>query len=385
MSIGLIDSASIYQVIQCLDRAYADHYPWSLQTAIELTSLLISTEHQHCLAPGLFTTGGVYIDDYDYFLGELFGSELIKPFKKPNVSIAQMAKNETIKWAGLQLEGVSKEASKLFEDKKNFDPWLDWAANKAWHSHSERLGGLFDKIFIPPIARILNIGEADTHDLHNQSCDHNSINTLVTRRNNDFLLMSKAYIISTILRGKYHDEIANLTNVIQIFHHPIRKLINKEPHRDTIPFEVSPLTNGLAIILIYGAAQQKDIRSRLACWIYNIGQVRSFLAQNPIDINKLLTGSKALDYAARIAKEAKVVLGDRRFDSMAETLLTLGIGFLTSFKLNIFLSTPISTAASCGAKKTGLISKSRNMFLLRGRKLKELAAGRIIRGWKKAK
>ena len=386
MTNGYIDSASLHQVIQCFDASYSDQYPWSLQTATEVTSLLVRTEHQH-IAPGLGTKGSAIVaDQYDKLVDQLLTERILDRLPAFDAAAQTTALKRTKQWTGRadNLKKLSATVEALHADRANFRPWIEWSATKAWHSHSARLHGLFDTSFSRHIAKLLSLTEDEVLELHRQSLDPKSLDSLIGNRHGhrykDFALMSRAYIASTILRGKYHDEVAKLTS-LQIKHHPIRSLICSGGTRAPVSFPVSNTLSALSTMLIHGAACQKKTSDRLACWVENINRVKPLLASGREEVGPKDTDHAAIDVAARIAREAAIHMGDRRFTTLLELGLSLGVGILTHVTLSPWLALPAAAAAKVALHHERVGDKLWNAWHLRANKLKELGAGRISCGW----
>lgn len=389
MSRGFVDSASLYQIIQCLDTAYADQYPWSLQTAVNLTTILIGTDHQH-IAPGLRGRPGFVVDEYDRFVDQLISKGLVQPIDFLTGDEQDVATTKTKQWAGREsnISKLRSTAEQLLADKINFAPWIEWSSTKAWHSHSARLGGLFDVTFLPYVARVLDITESEAADLQRRSRDSKHLDDLIQKRQGsrakDFELMTKAYMVSSLLRGKYHYEVAKIAS-LQILHHPFREFICSGGTRDQAQFDVSNTSEALARIIVYGAARQQTLRDRLDCWIDNLLRVKPLVASGRARLNQAETNHAAVDVATEIAKKAKIEMGRRRIVPVMEFFVSLGVAVLASITLSRWLSIPAAATTDVATRKLRLLEKVRGAFLLRGRKLRDLGAGRIRCGWKQPK
>ena len=386
MTQGYIDSASIYQVVQCFDTSYAQQFPWALQTAIEITSLLVCTDHQH-MAPGIGGPSAVLcVDEYDRLVDELFGQGLLRRLPESVPGVRAEALKKTKRWVGRteNLEKLSLNVDALCADRRNYEPWMEWSVKNAWPSHSSRLNGLFDTIFTAPISRVLGLEEREVLSLHCLSADAQSLQSIIAQRhgarNNDFRLLAKAYIASAVLRGKFHDEVARLTN-LQVVHHPIRTGIGNLRASASVEFPVSNTMRSLAMILIHGAAGQKTLARRLTCWVDNIQRVRPLLNSTREDVGPRETSSAAVDVAVRIANKAAVHMGDKRFTKLVEVGLSLGAGILTHMIFNPWGGVTAAAFAERILHASHAGDRLWNAWHLRGQKLKDLGAGRVSGGW----
>ena len=155
MTQNFVDSATIAQVVQCLEHGTTGQYPWSMSTVLEFTALLMREGHA-ALAPGLAPPKGVILDDQD-LLVDLMVSQGIVSFAhqvKDHVRVEAIAKSK--QWIGKanNIVNVRAEVDRLTIDRANFPHWIEWSCTKAWISHSRRLGGLADDTYLSFVSRI---------------------------------------------------------------------------------------------------------------------------------------------------------------------------------------------------------------------------------------
>jgi hypothetical protein len=293
---------------------------------------------------------------------------------------------KTKRWIGRSsnLDKLSETVEGLHADSLNFLPWSEWATCEGWFAHSARFNGLFDPTFVTYIAKMLKLTHKEVMELHCQSLDPRRLKYLISQRNGqryqDFQLMSKAYVASAILRGKYHDELSKLTG-LQISHHPIREMICRGGTASPIGLPVSNTISALAALVIHGAARQRRRKDRALCWADNVKRVKCLVASGREDIGARPTDNAAIDVALRIAREAAIQMGDRRFSLWLELGMSLGVGALTHILLSPWLALPVASSAEVALHKAEAGQKILNAFHFQGRKLKDLAAGRIASGW----
>ncbi|MBZ0168232.1 hypothetical protein MELA_02292 [Candidatus Methylomirabilis lanthanidiphila] len=223
---GLVDSATVAQVVQCLDRGTTGQYPWSLTTVLDLTAILIR-ESSMALAPGLGPPKGVALDGQDLLIDLMLSSGLLRSTRQFDQSTRDVAIKRSKRWIARteNSDKVRAEVDRLLADKRDFQPWIDWSSEKAWLSHSRRLGGLFDPNYLPSIAKLVGISEQNASELHRRSTEPEAIKRLVKQRDRDFDIMVRAYVASTIIRGRYHEEVARESG-LQITRHPLRGIIS---------------------------------------------------------------------------------------------------------------------------------------------------------------
>lgn len=386
MTTGLVDSATVSQVVQCLDRGMTSQYPWSLRTVIDFTALLMREDHM-ALAPGLMLPKSIVVDNQDLLIDIMSSNGLIASLSMFDENTVHSATRRSKQWIGrgTHIAAVRTEVEELMADRTNFQNWIDWAAPNAWHAHSRRLGGLFDGTYLPYVAHILDISVGEALHLHSRSTDPKEISRLVAVRNQDFEQMTRAYVASSIIRGRYHDEVARLEG-LQLTRHPLRGMVAKmRTGRAVAEIQVPLAATCLACIVIYGAVKQRRLEDRLRCWVDNVRRVRGLLARGGLQLTES-SGHAAIDAALLLARHAGVQIVDSRVDTFLEVMAGLGLGILTGVFLTPWLGIPIGVGVSRGLKKARFPGRVRNVvaYHVGGSKLKQFAAGRIETEWSRA-
>ncbi len=372
----VIDTATVAQVVQCLDRGTTGQYPWSLTTVLDLTALLMCADNL-ALAPGLAPPASLVLDDQDCLIDLMLSHELVKSLPQPDTNSVVTAITRSKQWIGraTNLAAVRKEVNRLMSDNENFNKWIDWVAEKAWIPHTRRLSGLFDETYLNYVARILSLDVSDAIDLHRRSKDADELNRLAVKKDAAFELMTKAYIASTIIRGRYHAHLAAASN-IGLVRHPLRGIVAR-PHtnKPVVKFSVSKAMRCLACIVLYGAFKQRRIDQRLGSWTKSIKNVRGFLNRGGV---QLANGSDlaSVEAALDIARKAKIDVTNRGLDIILGVIASLGVGVLTTICLSPWIGVPVGV----GAGFTGHV-RNPLAFHTHGHILKKVAAGCIETEW----
>jgi hypothetical protein len=383
MATGFVDSASISQVVQCLGASVSQPYPWSIRTAIDLTSLFLGTDNQH-IAPGLSRQGGCALDAQDYLIDRLLENHLIHSLNARDLS-SSVLKNAELnlnKWVAnpQNIKTLGNALNEVITDQHNYGPWIDEVVSgDAWTSHAVRHGGLFEKSLTSTIAQVLDISQEAAEELHKQSRNLELLQHLSKHRGSDFEWMCKAYMLSALIRGKYHDEVARKTK-LQLVQHPFRETIFT-PTKGSVKFKVTRPSHMLSLFILGGAMQQRDLKDKLDCWVDNISRVRSKIATKRARLDDTETDHAAYDVAKAIARDANITMADKRVYLLLDILSGLAIGTLTSICLNPYIGVPLGAMATTALNNTEVYNKATNWFHLHGDKIKKLSAGRIIREW----
>ena len=385
MRAGLIDSATISQLVQCLDRGTKTQYPWSVCEALDLTALAIR-ERNLAVAPGIAGPKGVAKDPLDDMVDAMLRATILRRDETARDYEREVAITKSKQWIGRSdvITNVREEVARLHSDEKNYANWIDWAANRAWASHARRFGGLLDEEYETYVARILKIDEQEVADMRQASNDSDELKRLIKSRGDDFSAMSQAYLASSIIRGRYHEELSAITNR-QLKRHPLRAMVSRRrTKRSAYTVEVLPAAWCLSCVVLYGAMKQKTLNGRISSWVSNISKLRSFFDRGGL---QLAPGSDAaaMDSAIFVARQAGVEIVTKRIDTILEIAMSLGVGTLTSLYLSPWVGVPAGVAARTSLKKAGFPSKIRNSFAYdtRDALLKDYMGGRIESEWSK--
>jgi len=383
MTEGYIDSASTYQVIQLLwYRHPSEAYKWAWQSAIFVSSALINCEHLKMAPSPEFT--GAASGPYEKLM--LIFSDLIT-HSQPNKQIQSRALTNTLRWTDRNIGKIQVIFEKLKNDQLNFSKWLDWSITQAWEEHSTRLGGLFNESFIPQIARILDVPINYLRDVHRLSCDLNTVRFFAIQKpvnNDEFKIMSDAYVLSALIRGRYHDHVARESE-LQILHYPIRQPLLPDLNRTKIQeFHVSNTEQYLSNIILAGAFAEQKYEKRIALWGESILKARKGVYSGIIDLRPKDYDSVAIGQAVNAAKRLDIRTYPKWIETTIDASIAIGSGVLTTFVLKgweRFLATPVEFVLS---KKFDVGKSGARILLSTEKRLHDLArseAGRIEQRW----
>lgn len=377
MADGLIDSATVSQVVQCLDRGTTGQYPWSLTTVIDLTALLMRADN-FALAPGLAPSANVVLNDEARLTDLMLSHELVKFLPKRDTNCVATAIARSKQWIGraTNLTAVREEVNRLMSDNENFNKWIDWVVENAWIPHARRFSGLFDEMYLKYVARILSLDVADAMDLHQRSKDAGELNRLATNRDEDFELMTRAFVASAIIRGRYHAQLAAASGM-NIVRHPLRGMVARpRTSQDITEFPVSKAMQCLAWIVLYGAFKQGHDH-RLKSWTKSIKNVRGFLNRGGVRLDDA-SDVASVEAALYIARKVKIDVTNRDLDLILGLAASVGVGVLSVICHHPWIGLPASFVA-------GFAGRARNplAFHIHARRLKDVAAGCIETEWQK--
>jgi len=381
---GLIDTATLAQVVQCFDRGMTELYPWSQQVVVDLTALLIR-EDTMALAPGLAPHRRAARDDQELLMDIMLRKGLVTRLSHHSKDASAKAIEKSLKWIQRRqnIVAVRNETDHLLTDESNFLRWIDWVVDKAWLPHTARFDGLFDKRYLRYVAKVLDISEIEANDLHRRSKDSAELGRLARQRGEDFEYMTRAFIASAIMRGRYHREIARERD-IHIIPHPFRRIVSKtRKASDSTYIEVPLVVSYLAALVLCGAMRQSNTRNRLECWVANTANVRRYLAQAAFAPREFAPSPVALADAWKTAVAANVQVIDSRMLRDLDVLLKIGVGVLSIILITPWrIAIPAAVLTAIGPERLDVPHHVNRLALfMRQRHLKESAAGWIESKW----
>ena len=289
---GYADSASIWGVIAALSYEKVKQWPnWTGQSAVEVTCALIN-DHLLEIAPGPEPYSGA-MGPYDHAMRRLVA---IVSDASSNDAWRQKAENRVKRWVGQRHGQISTAYAKLREDR-NLTEWLDWSIPNAWVWHSAMLDGLFNRQFIHEVARILGCSEGELQKIWQRSRDLNQVEYWSKKQpdSDDFRLAREAYMVAALLRGRYHDHVAEEAN-LQILHHPFRYTLLPKKVESTA-FVPTNTEMALTSIILASALGEKKVEGRISLWADNVIKAREGVRAGAVDLRQKTSGALAEDLA----------------------------------------------------------------------------------------
>lgn len=386
MSKGWIDSASISQVVQYFDGDYnkPDPYPWSYRTVVDLTVLLMMTDHQ-CIAPGVRATHSK-VDDGQTRLYTLLRNEgIVRQLKLTDEESVKKALRKTKEWARREetIRKLQVVLDDLINDKENFQRWIDWVVTgDAWRNHAIVHGGLIDKTFSRYVQKVLGIESGQMRELKKMTSNISHLDLLSQKRDLDFIEACKGYMCSALIRGRFHLNASLLENH-QLTPHPFREIVLPPRSESAVTEHITDTRDCLAKLVIYGAAQQSTLDKRLACWVENIRLIRPITTGMPDLLPQIDNPEVAYSEAYRRAKDANLIMGNKRMVTVIDFLIGLFSGAIIGITLDPITGIIIGATAGTASNLLKVSEKGSRVFWfrLRGRELKKAGAGLIRREW----
>jgi len=387
MAEGYIDASSVFGVMAAMTYQEPEQWPkWTLVSAAEVTCLLVNDNSIGVVRGMGSPTNSLGLYDHTMRV-------LASVVSQPKLSRANKvkARNEVEGWAKEHSIAVKKAYKKLQKDD-SFHPWLNWCIANAYVDHSTTLHGLFDHEFIPELSAILNCSQAELQDIWTISRDPKRVEYWSRKRpdSDDFRLATDAYVISNLLRGRYHvAEAADQT----IMHHPVRDIIL--PAKKTrAAFAPTNTEKYFTSLLLASALAERNVENRLTLWADNVIKARKAIRTGEIELVEKSSDTLAEGLAKSAAKKIDVCCYSRRtvaaFDVLSSTLVGGFLYFVLSQWSAIpgWAGLPIKPIVDSAMKyKTGksLGDKAASKFYLTEARLHDLAnavPGRMRGTWR---
>jgi hypothetical protein len=257
---GYIDSASVYEVVNLFGHdSVATSYPWALENTLTVTTALITTDIGITPGPG---PSGVASEGYGLLCKHL-ASAIVRSSMPQGE--AQQALEETKTWMRQNVSALSSTFLQLMSDDTNFVRWLDWYISHNWIEHSRRLDGLYNEDLLSEIG--LGLKQA------NLGCSPNDLRKVLDRsrtisvveewakkktETEEFKIARAAFVISTLIRGHYHDLAAKKSRQF-VRHHPFRPSTILPPLPNTVPYQLiapNQVVHNLVVILVNSAFEE---------------------------------------------------------------------------------------------------------------------------------
>ena len=374
MAQGFIDWASLTEVANSYAGPMRDAYRWSAVSSIQATCGIVHGRQFRVLpSPGsrrLATKG-----PHDILRTAV--TDLIDSTQLPADAVDRTAA-EVSHWAQgntTQLREIvdtcMSDPDALYGMRCGFDQWLATALGANREATTLRVGGLFDLSLRAPLSAVLEVSDQELV----RAWEHSSEAATLGTDSDLYVLVSRAHVLSILLRGRYHDLVARNAG-IQVMHHPVRAPMLPELSEvdlPPVPYELTNSERFMAQLLWASGFAERDVDRRIRLWSDNVRLVRTAVLAEMIDLPHRTSESRALDTAVDAARNAGVRAHSRLVDDAIDLLLAAGVGALTSFVVNGWPDMLTTLASYAGSRKEQLGARVAKQVLDSNRRLKHLA------------
>ncbi len=202
---GFIDSLALHGAFAALrGRDPRSWTEWETQNLLECTYLLLF--RQMGLVPGPQARGTAAPGDESILV-----SRLPSLFALPDLNMTNanaQARSSVDAWCRLHATTLAAAWGKL-TSRPDFDHWGQRMSDFFWEVHVKHHDGLFDPGHITLMQPLIGISEADLRDLHARSRDQATVKQWLAAPDSEPAVVGRSgYLISTLIRGKFHEFLA---------------------------------------------------------------------------------------------------------------------------------------------------------------------------------
>jgi hypothetical protein len=379
---GFIDSASVFEVAALLRSRHSTPYEWAWTSGIATTCALIRTHHLTIApSPGdAHRSAGI-----QGLITESVGGFVAMPLPSDEVHAQAMSKAKA--W-GNRWSSRLRDAFEATSACLSFEAWLEEEKDFAWVEHARRTGGLFNEEFIPQISRVLCVDKDELRRLRAASGRPQDLNHFRTsaRHTPTVRLLSEAYVVSGLLRARYHEAIAKGAGQ-QVLHHPLRRPALPAVGQRPKVFGVSNTEFYLTQIIIGDALSHRRMPDRVTAWAENMWRVRKRSLAQDLDLRSKPTEDKALEQAVGVARNCDVPAPARWVERAVDMGVAVGAGALAGIVLHSWPEPVLGAAGHWLSHKARLGATIASGIAQRTGKLRALARcgpGRLSDDWQRS-
>lgn len=190
---GFIDTATLTSALGAVRQGVGRSLSlWHDQSLVEVTYLLLHERMSVIPRPGRL---GGEIGDISILLSIL-----------PDISARQTNQKPAMQITNTWLDNNPQILNNVWRSAEKEQALWEWAIPQRdlrWVHHSETYGALFDEIFIPRIATVLQIPEMDLRKIHSTTTDPNKVKNWLKKgaSSEDAKVAEKAWVLGGIIRG----------------------------------------------------------------------------------------------------------------------------------------------------------------------------------------
>jgi hypothetical protein len=188
-------------------------------------------------------------------------------------------------------------------------------------------------------------------------------------------------VLSILLRGRYHDLIAQEMGM-QVLHHPVRTpALPDLPDGATsaVRYDVTNTERIMAHLLWGSGFAERNHNKRIQLWADNVRLVRMAVLTEAIDLPQRTSEDRAVETAVDAARRAGIRTHSKLIEDSADLAFAMGVGALSSFVVNGWPDMYITIGAYVVSKSQAIGERAIRATFESRRRLKQLAEvpGRI--------
>jgi hypothetical protein len=379
MTIGFIDTASINSATGALSVGDPNNWgAWDKQCLFDVTYLFL---HNNMRAVPTLDNRRSPTGYTEHVISKFPQLKYFDPQKQGS------ALNQTKKWV-IRNKARLVLAWKQANEDSDFTAWADVHRQQMFIDHVRRHGSLVESAFIPILANILGVTEKELKDADNLSRNLSVVERWAKSSHitDEFKLVYEAWLLSGIIRGKYHMHLAAKEG-IHLLQHPYRKYI-KTRLKAAQPELVTNTEAYFINFIISSALLERKPDNRVKAWLDNINTARAAIESPSLNLREGDTESEAEDLAFGAAKRINLPCHSARLRKLVTLTVSSGLSAIIGFKISPWVS-PLGFAVKPAIEEAykkirkgrEIPEDIRNLIFTKGRfqKLQSRIPGRIER------
>jgi len=220
--------------------------------------------------------------------------------------------------------------------RPDFDHWGQRMSDFFWEVHVKHHDGLFDPGHITLMQPLIGISEADLRDLHARSRDQATVKQWLAAPDSEPAVVGRSgYLISTLIRGKFHEFLAKHARA-HLVQHPMRQYVSgRTSHVGEI---VTLVSEELFVKMIIGRAlAERSSDVRVSQWCESIDAARRALPD--ISFRRHNSYASAESAAAQACKSIGLFPGPSYQPNLLDWTLGLGVPIWLNLTLGFWPAT----------------------------------------------
>jgi hypothetical protein len=329
-----LDSALLHDAFCALWLGKQEHWTaWNHQCLMDATHLLLFDNVGIVAGPGHSRGRPVPGDEAD----------LVKDLPKLLQPPQELgAKGKLNRWLGHTGKPLHKAWEKTLREPE-LEQWRELRRKMFWDRHIRVNDGLFNKEHLSAIAATLNVSMRDLQDAHRLSTNPKVVARWAKGDDGDVIqLADDAYLISSLIRGKYHEYVARELRM-QLAAHPHREVIGTQVGTKT-KLPASNTSQYFERILI-GSALSERSKRRVPTWRDNLLKARHALTDQKKFSLPELPQSQAESNAVMIARQLGIECSPRWQRILLSSLLSTNASIYSGLIVGSWVaSAPVALA-----------------------------------------
>jgi hypothetical protein len=325
-TVGYVDSASVWSIPAALSETNPHNWPnWTLRAAVCTTGLLARTL-SFFVMPGPNEWQGP--SELYQNLISCLPAGVVLPTRKEDAAASKAVKE----WVRSDLALIRKILDKTM-GHDSYGPWMTWTLQMAWADHAQTYNGLFGTRYLREMAAVLGYTSKDIQAVRRISQDVAAVRKWAEQRppDKDYKIAEQAYFLESILRGKYHAEVAALRKS-HLLYHPLRDAIHGKGKRTGF-FGLTNAEERFVSLLLSAPLAERSLANRISMWAENMSLVRTQMPR----LDQMETDDLAIDAAVRAANLVSIRIDSKlskaAFDILGMLICSLGPMFLRKWLL----------------------------------------------------